>query len=127
MQRVCRTCVSYRKRKGPSQPAGTGAAPKRQSRQGEVGEGEVRAGGKSAKVTKLTSTGDANCKARVADNCKLLTIRENAKAFEFLKTMNGSAVAQKFGIVESIRQHEEVFKATKEKGRRGQVASPLRS
>ena len=107
MERVCRTCVRSRKSKGASRPAGSGTAPKRPSLKGKKGKGKARVGGKSAEVISLTSTDDANGKkgathkARGADNRKRLNIREKAEALELLKTMKGTAVAQKFGIGES--------------------------
>ena len=77
-----RTCVSSRKSKGASRLAGSGAAPKHQSQQGD----KSAKGGKSAEVVSFTSIDDANGKkggahkARGADNRKRLTIREKAEA-----------------------------------------------
>ena len=118
MQRVCRTCVSSRKSKGASRPAGSGTAPKRQNLHGDKGKEKARAGGKSAEVINLTSTDDANGKkgathkACGADYRKRLTIREKAEALELFKTTKVAEVAQKFGIGEStlykMKEHEQI-------------------
>ncbi|CAM9702236.1 unnamed protein product, partial [Choristocarpus tenellus] len=100
MKRLCKLCMSPTKRKASGPPAGDDKASKRHDTKNE---------GKEKVLPNRSTEKTTSYKPRGADSRKRLSFAEKVEALTLLKTMKGTAVAQKFGI-----GHSTLYKLKKE-------------